>query len=97
MTTVATGTQRKSDADRVNRMIQALDEYRVSPDVYEVVDGVQIGLRPSRAGNAIYIMKIRPNWEYAIKAPRRRQCRRCVQKRMRTGWSCFLRSSHSAT
>ena len=51
--------QRKPDPDRVNGMIQSLDEYQVSPDVYEFVDGVQIGLRPSRTGSAIYIMKIK--------------------------------------
>ena len=42
----------------MDRLIQALHPYRVSPLTYEIVGGVEIGLLPSTDGNSVHIMKI---------------------------------------
>ena len=39
-------------------MLQSLEVYRVEDRVYELVEGVQVGLRPTRPSDAVYIIKI---------------------------------------
>ena len=43
----------------VNSFFDEIAAYAVGDNVYSFVDQVQIGLRPSKAGDAVYIMKIR--------------------------------------
>lgn len=42
----------------VEEMLDALSPFCVGPNVYELMSGVRIGLRASRVGDAIYLMKI---------------------------------------
>jgi len=40
---------------------EAIEDFKVTQNVYSFVGSVQIGLRPSRAGDSVYILKIRSN------------------------------------
>ena len=44
--------------ETVKEMLEQLAEYRMMEHVYEFAGGVRIGLRPTLAGDAIYVMKI---------------------------------------
>ena len=41
------------------QFFDAISNYSVEENVYSFVEGVTVGLRPSRVGDAVYIMKIR--------------------------------------
>lgn len=41
------------------QFFDAISNYSVGENVYSFVEGVTVGLRPSRVGDAVYIMKIR--------------------------------------
>lgn len=43
----------------VRDFFETLQDYATGNSVYSLVDGVEIGLRPSKVGEAVYIMKIR--------------------------------------
>ena len=42
-------------------MFDTLESFCVEAGIYELVEGVRIGLRPSQTGNEIYVMKVSTN------------------------------------
>ncbi len=44
----------------VQNFFESVQDYATDkPAVYEFVDGVEVGLRPSKSGDSVYVMKIR--------------------------------------
>jgi hypothetical protein len=43
----------------VKRFFESIQDYSLGGNIYSFADGVDISLRPSRAGDAVYVMKIR--------------------------------------
>jgi hypothetical protein len=74
---------------RVVRLLAELGEYSVQDEenVYELVGGVLIGLRPTLAGDAIYVMK--------IKTSERLRGQGAASEAL--AWLCSLADEHSVT
>ena len=47
--------------NQIRQFFEDAQEFQVDESVYSFVDSVEIGLKPSRAGDAVYIMRIRSN------------------------------------
>jgi hypothetical protein len=47
--------------NQICQFFDAAEDFKVGASVYSFADSVEIGLRPSRAGDSVYIMRIRSN------------------------------------
>ena len=54
-----TDAARLAATERVDRMLGSLSKYRVEDRIYELAEGVRLGLRASRHGDAIYVLKVK--------------------------------------
>ena len=45
----------------ITQFFNELEQFKTDENVFSIVDGVQIGLRPSKSGDAVYLLKIRSN------------------------------------
>jgi hypothetical protein len=45
--------------DLVAKFFDEIEQFKIEENVYSFIDGVQVGMRPSKTGDSVYLMKIR--------------------------------------